>query len=187
MWPMLEAVLDQVLRTVGTGLARLRSGCDVLLAVPETRPGFPDAEAQWLCQATRAHLGARGVASRVALAGRGHAGALAAIHQATQRVAQRRTQPEDPVFLVLGVESHHHPTTLFWLETEQRLALEGIPNGFTPGEAAAGVVLTTKGVRSAWGMPCAWTPLSLSGLPVALIVTQNFLLKRSLLRQRDEG
>ncbi len=154
MWPMLEAVLDELLRKAGPGLSRLRHGCNVLLALPETRPGFSDAEAQALCQATKAHLDARGVPSRAAIAGRGHAGALAAIHQATERVAQRRTQPEDPVFLILGLDSHHHPDTLLWLENEQRLALEGIPSGFTPGEAAAGLVLTTKAVRSALGLPC---------------------------------
>lgn len=154
MWPMLQAVLDQLLHTAGAALARLRFGCDVFLAVPETRPGFPEAEAQWLCQATQSHLGSHGVASRVAIAGRGHAGALAAIHQAAQRVTQRRAQPEDPVFVILGVESHHHPETLLWLENEQRLAVEGCPNGFTPGEAAGGLVLTTKGLRSALGLPC---------------------------------
>lgn len=155
MWPMLEAVLEQLLRKVGPGLARLRHGCDVLLALPEARPGFPEADAKWLCQETQAHLSAQGVAARAVIAGRGHAGALAAIHQATQRVAERQTQLADPVFLILGVESYHHPETLLWLEAEQRLALEGIPNGFTPGEAAAGLVLTTQAIRSAWGLPCS--------------------------------
>jgi 3-oxoacyl-[acyl-carrier-protein] synthase-1 len=154
MWPMLEAVLDEILRKAGPGPARLAHGCNVLLALPEPRPGFPDADAQWLRQATQAHLDARGVSSRVVIAGRGHAGALSAIHQATQRVAQRRAQPEDPVFLILGLDSHHHPDTLLWLEAEQRLALEGIPNGFIPGEAAGGLLLTTKALRSAWRLPC---------------------------------
>lgn len=175
MWPMLEAVLDQVLRAAGPGLARMRQGCDVLLALPEPRPGFPEAEAQWLCQATQAHLRARGVASRVAIAGRGHAGALAAIHQATERVAQRRAQPEDPVFMVLGVDSHHHPETLLWLETKRRLALPGIRGGFTPGEAAGGLVLTTKAIRSAWGLPCL------------AVVTGAGIAQESLLRTSETG
>jgi 3-oxoacyl-[acyl-carrier-protein] synthase-1 len=169
MWPMLEAVLDELLHKVGAGLARRRHECDVLLALPETRPGFPDADAEWLCQAARAHLDARGVPSRAVIAGRGHAGALAAIHQATQRAA------EDPVFVVLGVESYHHPETLLWLEAEQRLALEGNPNGFTPGEAAGGLVLTTTAVRSAWEAPCL------------AVVTGAGIAQESLLRTSETG
>ena len=37
------------------------------------------------------------------------------------------------MFLVAGVDSYIHPDTLMWLEADQRLALEGNPNGFTPG------------------------------------------------------
>ncbi len=153
LWPMLVAVLDELLRKVGAGLARYQHGCEVLLALPETRPGFPEAEARWLHEATRAHLADRGVISRVVLAARGHAGALAAIDQATRRIAGRAAS-EAPVFIVLGLDSYHHPETLLWLEAQQRLALEGVPSGFTPGEAAAGLVLTTRAVRVAWGLPC---------------------------------
>lgn len=175
MWPLLQSVVDQLLKTLGPRLARLPHGCEVLLAVPETRPGFPEAEAQWLCQAVRAHLEARGVASRVVIAGRGHAGALAAIESAMRQVAERRAQAEGPVFMVLGLDSHHHPDTLLWLESGQRLALEGVPNGFIPGEAAGGLVLTTRAVRSAWGLPCL------------VVVTGAGVAHESLLRTSETG
>lgn len=154
MATMLEAVLDEILRKAGPRLIRRDQGCDVLLAVPENRPGFTDKDADALCRAALAHLNGRGVRSRGVVAARGHAGALAAVRQAIERVERRETRAESPFFLVLGVDSYLHSETLLWLETEQRLALPGIPNGFMPGEAASGVLLATKDVRAAAGLPC---------------------------------
>ncbi|MBL8975905.1 MAG: hypothetical protein JNK56_35205 [Myxococcales bacterium] len=148
---MLASVLDELLRKVGPGLVRRRA-CDVLLAIPEPRPGFPETEIARLCSTVEAHLTAHGVAARVSVTGRGHAGALAAVEQAIRGLAER-AQPEDPVFLILGLDSHHHPDTLLWLETERRLAREGVPGGFSPGEGAGGLVLTTAAVRASWKLP----------------------------------
>lgn len=148
---MLASVLDELLRKVGRGLAR-RGACDVLLALPEPRPGFPQAEISRTCLAAEVHLAAHGVAARVSVTGHGHAGALAAIEQAIRQLADR-ARPEDPVFLIVGLDSHHDPDTLLWLEAEQRLAREGVPGGFTPGEGAGGLVLTTAAVRESWRLP----------------------------------
>lgn len=173
MWAMLESVLVQLSWVTGGRIAG--HGCFVLLALPEARPGFSDDDAQWLCQMTQAYLHARGVASRPVIAARGHAGALAAVHQAAQWVALRAVEPDQAVFLVAGVDSYIHPDTLMWLEADQRLALEGNPNGFTPGEAAAGLILTTALVRAAWG------------LPAKALVRGTGIARESLLRTSETG
>lgn len=147
---MLESVVEQVLNDLGDPLAALRHGCNVSLVLPELRPGFSAEDVDALSDAVRAQLGRRGVVSRVVARQGGHAGGLAAVHRASEGAG---TGDADPVFVIIGLESHHQVETLLWLESEQRLALAGLPAGFTPGEAAACLVFTTRGVRESWRRP----------------------------------
>ncbi|MEM7152012.1 MAG: hypothetical protein AAF799_04180 [Myxococcota bacterium] len=172
---MLESALDQALAKIGPHLAQARTSCDVLLALPETRPGFSDPEAQWMCQVAQVRLHQHGIACNALLAGRGHAGALAAVEQATRRAEQRRQAGEDAVFVIAGADSYHDARTLLWLESEQRLAMPTVRNGFTPGEAAGALVLTTKAIRRSLGLPCL---ASLDGVGLA---------REALLRDSDTG
>ena len=140
---MLESVLAQVLDEVGEQLAALPETCNVALVLPEDRPGFTSDDVEVLSAATRTQLARRGVAARITTDLRGHAGGLAAIHRAAAR-------KDAPVALVVGLDSHHHADTLLWLESQQRLAVPGLPAGFKPGEAAAALMLTTTTVRKSW-------------------------------------
>ena len=104
MREMLAFVVEQVVNDLGDALAGLRHGCDVSLALPELRPGFSGDDAETLVTAVQAQLGRGGISCRVNSTHRGHAGVLAAIHQAMQSAGTREA---DPVFLVIGLESHH--------------------------------------------------------------------------------
>lgn len=152
MQVMLEAVLEQVVQDVGPQLAALPHGCDVALALPDTRPGFSDDDADALVDHTRKVLTRANIRCEATVTRRGQAGGLEVLHHVAQTHATRPAN--DPaVFIILALDSHHHMDTLLWLESQQRLALEGLPSGFTPGEAAAGLVLTNRATRQSWRRP----------------------------------
>jgi 3-oxoacyl-[acyl-carrier-protein] synthase-1 len=140
---LLAAVLDELAPLVsGLGV-----GLELALALPETRPGFSERDAAELPTAVAAHLRGKGLAARVELAGRGHAGAILAIERAA------RAPAEDRLFVVLGADSYLDPETFTWLEGLGLFAQPGVRNGFVPGEAAGGLVFATPGLRRQLGLP----------------------------------
>lgn len=146
--PMAQSVLEELETQVGEKV--LYGGrLGVLLALPETRPGFSEDDAAWVVDSLAARLRAKTSKVRVELAGRGHAGALRAVEQA----ARECTEGRDNLFLVVGAESYHHPDTFLWLERDRRFAQPGIRSGFTPGEGAGGLALMSAGLRRRLGLP----------------------------------
>ena len=170
MQPMLRAVFDEIVETVG-GPKLFAGGCDVLLSVPEARPGFAELDAKWLEQSSVAYFQEHGVPATVSVAGRGHAGGIAAIQTAGQLVARR----PNPLIFVVGVESYISVPTFMWLESRGQLGQPTARNGFNPGEAAAGLLLTTKAVRR-----------QLGAKPLALVEGVG-TARESLLRDSDTG
>jgi 3-oxoacyl-[acyl-carrier-protein] synthase I len=106
---------------------------DVLVALPESRPGFTDAHAAWIARELT-----RGLSPRPAeLAARGHAGALEAISQAAQRIVAGQSD----LCAVVGADSYLAPDTILWLQDAGRLADQGNRDGFIPGEAGGCIVV----------------------------------------------
>jgi 3-oxoacyl-[acyl-carrier-protein] synthase-1 len=140
-----QSVLLEVLRKLNRpGLDRSR--VRVLLALPGARPGFSDADAAAVIDTLSSHLRSEGLTRPVELAGRGHAGVIAAI--------ERFAHPaDDAPLLVVGADSHAHPDTLVWLERERMLASEGARDGFVPGEAAGCLALASPRVCQTLGLP----------------------------------
>jgi 3-oxoacyl-[acyl-carrier-protein] synthase-1 len=111
----------------------------VLLSLPETRPGFSEADARQVAQAC---LGSGAHSPRLLgaeIVGRGHAGALQALGVARERATDRR----GTLFLVCGVDSLLEADTLDWLDGQGRVRRAGVRNGFAPGEAAGALLLAT--------------------------------------------
>ncbi len=112
----------------------------VLLAFPESRPGF-DADA-----AVRVTRGLAGVSIpgsrsiRVGRVGEGHAGALSALRSAVALVLAE----EQELVIAGGVDSYFDPDTLAWLDRHRRLAGPHIRSGFPPGEAAAFIAVASE-------------------------------------------
>jgi 3-oxoacyl-[acyl-carrier-protein] synthase-1 len=107
----------------------------LLLALPEARPGFSDADARALLSSWPPRTS--GV--EVQVAGRGHAGGLDAVEKAAQAIARR----ELDVCLVAGVDTYLETDTLEWLQKHRQLATEETRNGFNPGEGAAALALAS--------------------------------------------
>lgn len=123
----------------------------VLLSLPETRPGFSEADAGSVAEAVLAGARAQGGSRQLGLevVGRGHAGALEAI----ERVSRRSASREARYFLVCGAESYLEEETLDWLEDHVRLTSKGVRSGFTPGEAAGAVLLASADALPRTSMP----------------------------------
>jgi 3-oxoacyl-[acyl-carrier-protein] synthase I len=119
---------------------------DVLLALPEERPGFSPADATAIAR----QLVVPGISIRVQPAERGHAGAVAALGKATALVAAGRAQ----VCAVIGVDSYLEPDTIDWLDGSRQIAAEDVRDGFVPGEGAGCVLVATRPTAKSLGLPC---------------------------------
>ncbi len=147
MWALLESALDQVMRKSDEHLRQLGAGkIHLLLALPEARPGFSEDDASWIAEAAgrRVRASSRGLGVDVAIAGRGHAGAIGAV-EAAMREARGR---DDVVWLVAGNDSYVHTDTFLWLESQRRFAQAGVRSGFVPGEGAGCLALATPRLRA---------------------------------------
>lgn len=167
--PMVESVLEEVLAKLGDSAPS--GGYQVLVALPEARPGFSDADADWLANAVRKHLGTAGIQATVDLSGRGHAGAISAV----ERVVQESARRPDSLFLVIGADSYNHTDTFIWLESRLQFAQPGVRGGFFPGEAVGCLALASGRLRQTLGLSCL---ASLSGAGTA---------QETLLRDSDTG
>ena len=121
----------------------------VLLALPEPRPGFTQADAADLTR----RLSARrfdGVGELVVReTAKGHAGALRGIAEAVAAIGARQYQ----LCVVGGVDSYLEADTLDWLDNQLMLARDDVRGGFPPGEAAAFVLLASDEARRALKLP----------------------------------
>lgn len=146
--PMVESVLEELeskldQRVVYGGML------SVLLALPETRPGFSEADAAWVVDSVASRFRANTPGARVEVVGRGHAGAIRAV----EKVVRECSESRDNLFLVIGVDSYLHADTFVWLERSRRFAQPGIRSGFTPGEGAGCLALMSAGLRRRLRLP----------------------------------
>lgn len=157
-----SAILEVAAKLVG--VVPNSEAIRVLLAVPERRPGFSDADAQRVVADVGARLASApeggGRSFAVDITGRGHAGAVEGL-KATAEVLETS---ERALCVVCGAESSWEDDTLEWFEAEGRLARKGTPNGFTPGEAAGALLLTSQATARRLKVPSLAT---VRGLGVA--------------------
>ncbi len=167
--PMVESALDEVLLKLGDKAPR--GGYQLLLALPEARPGFSDSDAAWLTDGIRKHMGTAGIQAPVDVAGRGHAGAISAI----ERVVQESARRPDTLFLVIGADSYNNTDTFMWLESRLQFAQPGVRSGFFPGEGVGCLAVTSARMRNTLGLSSL---ASVTGIGTA---------QESLLRDSDTG
>jgi 3-oxoacyl-[acyl-carrier-protein] synthase-1 len=138
----LRALASYTLRELGAKLAGSRFSTPeltVLVALPEPRPGFDDEASDGLLrELARVELPGVGKVTPRCV-GRGHAGAFAAIQYADEQL----TSGAEELIVVGGVDGYLAPDTLDWLDADLRLARPGRRGGFSPGEGAAMIVLST--------------------------------------------
>jgi 3-oxoacyl-[acyl-carrier-protein] synthase-1 len=143
-----EGPLAQVLGALAQGDLAAQP-IPVLLALPETRPGFAEQDADSIANTLAQRFAEQGADLRVELSGRGHAGALLGIEQAARWIEQGTA----PVCIVGGADSYFDADTLDWLEADRRVTREDVRSGFAPGEAASFLLLAGERTRRAAGLP----------------------------------
>jgi 3-oxoacyl-[acyl-carrier-protein] synthase-1 len=138
----LASLADAAVREVLAKLSAVAqfSRIPLLLALPEPRPGFAAPEAAQVHRKLASRDIPGILPDAIELAGDGHAGALAALHAAVERVSSGRAE----LCIVGGVDSYFDADTLDWLEADKRVAREGIRSGFAPGEGAAVVAVASE-------------------------------------------
>lgn len=129
--PLLESAIREAIGKLGT---LPTPTAEVLLALPEARPGFPEGAARKVAEAVSRSLGPH---YRVELTGQGHAGALRCLEVAEDRVTRRPSE----ICIVAGADSYFHGDTLDWLAEQGQLSASHVRGGFIPGEAAGALVL----------------------------------------------
>jgi 3-oxoacyl-[acyl-carrier-protein] synthase-1 len=148
--PLVHGVIDEVVGKLG----RSCSGAplDVMLVLPEARPGMSELAIEALVRRLATELGAslraRGAHATVTVGGRGNAGVAAAI----ERVAQSGARRDERLALVVGVDSFHHPDTLLWLEHARHFGPESRAP-IVPGEAAGCLALASTRLRKRLALP----------------------------------
>jgi 3-oxoacyl-[acyl-carrier-protein] synthase-1 len=148
--PMIQAVLAEVdgkLDAAGAESGRCQRY--LLLALPETRPGFSEQDATWVADTLRARRRADDAPTDVTVVARGHAGVIRAV----EFVVQEATRHSDALFIVVGADSYHHAETFLWLESQRQFAQPGVRNGFVPGEGVGAVVFTSSSRRARLRLP----------------------------------
>lgn len=145
--PLACSVIEEVVGKLGR--ACLLVPLEVMLVVPEARPGMSDRALDALVRRMPAELDAREQAVRAvfSMAGRGNAGVAAAI----ERVEQS-SQRDEVLTLVVGVDSFHHPDTLLWLEHARHFGPDA-RTAIVPGEAAGCLALASTRLRERLGLP----------------------------------
>ena len=108
---------------------------DVLLSLPEARPGFTDANARWVARELPQGL----LPGSIDFAASGHAGSLDALRDGARRIEAGHSN----VYIVVGADSYLAPDTIEWLDASRRIAGKGKRDGFFPGEAAGCVALAS--------------------------------------------
>jgi 3-oxoacyl-[acyl-carrier-protein] synthase-1 len=140
-WAELEAKLRM------TRALSARLSCH--LALPEARPGFDAASARRVTEAfTDIVAGEPSSRADVVLAGRGHAGGFDALRACMEQLTRGTVE----IGVVAGVESYLESQTLDWLDSDLRLAREGVRGGFPPGEAASMLALASDAYRRRTGL-----------------------------------
>jgi 3-oxoacyl-[acyl-carrier-protein] synthase-1 len=125
---------------VASGLSMQRSPSPIFVALPNPRPGWTTADAALL-------LGEIEVAQIDKLPPRevrtvlgGHAAGIQAMELAATELGAGKTDS----CIVVGVDSYLDGAAIEWLESNRRLARDGVRGGFTPGEAGAALLFVTK-------------------------------------------
>ncbi len=147
---MVEMARHAIDEVAGRLMARAGRSLDVqvLLALPEARPGLDPSYANWIAQeiATTEFPGITVAGIRWSV--EGHASAMRALAVAPSTLAQGAG-----VTVICAVDSYLDARTLDALDANRRLSREGIRDGFSPGEGAAAIAIASDDARVRFGFP----------------------------------
>lgn len=139
-----EEPLGQIMSDLGASSSRLI--VDVVVGLPEERPGWTDADASRITQALQGWGMARypGASMRVSTsAARGHAACLDAMHVAARSIGEGVSD----LCIVGGIDSYLDLAALEWLQACRQLTNGEVRSGFFPGEGCGFVALASDQAR----------------------------------------
>jgi 3-oxoacyl-[acyl-carrier-protein] synthase-1 len=142
-----RSALDEVAQALTANAPWEPAELPVLVGLPEVCPGFTEAQAQALC--IRLSSPAYGIRWLATPLPGGHAAALDALRQATEKVRRG----EWPLCVVGGADSYLHAERLGALERSRQLLVDDGRAGFIPGEAAGFVALARADVAKRLKLP----------------------------------
>jgi 3-oxoacyl-[acyl-carrier-protein] synthase I len=121
-------------------LSKEQQEIDVVLGLPEKRPGLPDDLAERLSDSLSSINTEHYRIKAVRTAYKGHAAGLMAMESACRLLAEGDCE----FCLIGGVDSYIDPDTLDWIEDNEQLHIPSNAWGFIPGEAAAFCLLCSE-------------------------------------------
>lgn len=136
---MAHAAVTEIVGKIKRG-ARSIGNTQVLLCLPEERPGFSGRDAAHALSDLSQRTRRLGVPLDWKLSARGHAGGILALQRASELISQKKAE----LCLVGGVESYLQSETLSALLADGQLVAPGVRDGFPPGEAAGFVLLASR-------------------------------------------
>lgn len=157
-WERLVALATAPLAEVGHKL--VASGAwpqpiEVILALPEPRPGWTQADSDRVARALAGLAVPRLGPLRVIPGARGHAGVLDAMYWAARRISEGTLD----LCIMGGADSYFEASTIAWLQQHGQLSLEDVPVGLSPGEAAGFVALASPSALRSLRLPALATLL----------------------------
>jgi 3-oxoacyl-[acyl-carrier-protein] synthase I len=121
---------------------------NVMIALPEDRPGGPDNLANSFLQGFEALLGKEIKIKEITCNTNGNAEGLACFEKALSLINNGSSE----FCLVGGVDSYLEPETLEWLDSLEQLHSEKTIWGFCPGEGAGFCLLTSHNLADKLGL-----------------------------------
>lgn len=111
---------------------RTRSKVEILVGLPEPRPGLPVHVIRDFPAHLKDNLEQHVRINAITAIDAGHSSGLMALQEACRRIKSG----SEAFYLVGGVDSYHEPETLEWLDANDQLHSETNTWGMIPGEAA---------------------------------------------------
>jgi 3-oxoacyl-[acyl-carrier-protein] synthase I len=130
-------------------LAQEQRKINVLLGLPEKRPGLPIDLAERLSYSIRSIDTERYQIKEVSTTYKGHTSGLMALAAAENFLSEEQCE----FCLVGGVDSYFDPVTLDWIENNEQLHTPLNAWGFIPGEAAAFCLLCSTETANQYQFP----------------------------------
>lgn len=122
---------------------------NVILGLPEQRPGIQDDLAERVASSIRSINAEHYKIKDVRTAYKGHAAGLMALESASRMLLEGECE----FCLVGGIDSYIDPDTLDWIENNEQLHIPSNAWGFIPGEAAAFCLICSTAIADQYQLP----------------------------------